>query len=165
MELTQIEKDIISGKYKDYYLIYNRKSTDDPINQKNSIKYQKSENERFAFREKLPIARIFVESFMKDGVISEKHSAFKEDFEMTFSSDNMVQYRVERPKFHKLSGWLNNHYFKGAIFLCSDRASRNKADETILRKLTNSGVDIRYALATYDKTSSGELHMDIDCMM
>lgn len=40
-------KEILSGKYRDCYLIYNRKSTDDTENQKNSIKYQKSENVRF----------------------------------------------------------------------------------------------------------------------
>jgi site-specific DNA recombinase len=50
--------DIQSGKYREYYLIYNRKSTDDTENQKNSIKYQKSENSRFAFRQNLPIAPI-----------------------------------------------------------------------------------------------------------
>ena len=52
-----ILKDIRSGKYRDCFLIYNRKSTDDTDNQKNSIKYQKSENTRFAYREHLPIAQ------------------------------------------------------------------------------------------------------------
>ena len=46
--MTEIENsiiaDIVSGKYKNFYLIYDRKSTDDTNNQKNSIKYQKSEN-------------------------------------------------------------------------------------------------------------------------
>jgi site-specific DNA recombinase len=53
---TKILKDITAGKYRDCYLIYNRRSTDDPNIQKNSIKYQKSENTRFAFRNKLRIA-------------------------------------------------------------------------------------------------------------
>ena len=83
---------------------------------------------------------------------------------MTFGNGDKVQYSVERPKFYKLVEWLNNGYFKGAIFLCQDRATRNKGDETIIRKLINAGVDIRYTLTTYDKTSSGELHMDIDGM-
>ena len=62
--------DIESGKYRDFYFIYNRKSTDDAENQKNSISYQKTENARFAFREKFPIAQITIEGFCVDGVIS-----------------------------------------------------------------------------------------------
>ena len=162
MEITQIEKDIIAGKYRDYYLIYNRKSTDDSDNQKNSIKYQLAENTRFAFVKKIPIAPISLDNFIKDGVISEKHSAFKEDFDMVFGANNSVQYRVERPKFYKLAEWLNKRYFKGVIFLCYDRACRNKGDETILRKLMRAGIDVQFALATYDKTSSCELQMDIE---
>ena len=51
-----IIKEIQNGKYREYYLIYNRKSTDEPDNQKNSITYQKLENSRFALREHLSIA-------------------------------------------------------------------------------------------------------------
>ena len=40
-EIT-INKEIQSGKYRDCYLLYNRKSTDEPDNQKNSITYQKN---------------------------------------------------------------------------------------------------------------------------
>src|ERR1700733_1368205 len=54
----EVLKEIKSGVYRNSYLIYNRKSTDEPDNQKNSIKYQKSENARFAFSEHLPIASI-----------------------------------------------------------------------------------------------------------
>jgi hypothetical protein len=43
-----------------------------------------------------------------------------------------------------------------------DRASRNKTDDGILDKLRKRGIDLRYVQATYDKTSAGELHMDID---
>ena len=56
-----IVKEILSGKYRNHYLVYNRKSTDDTANQKNSIKYQKSENVRFAAREGLPVAAITLE--------------------------------------------------------------------------------------------------------
>ena len=153
-----------SGKYRDYYLIYNRKSTDDTDNQKNSIKYQKSENSRFAFRENLPVASLTLEGFCTDGIISERHSGFKENIELTFGDGNTVQYRVDRPKFHRLVQWLSKGYFKGVIILCWDRASRNKGDDTILRKLMKAGVDFRFTLAQYDKTSAGELHMDIDGM-
>ena len=160
----RIFADIESGKYHDFYLIYNRKSTDDTENQKNSIKYQKSENTRFAYREHLSLAPITLEGFATEGIISERHSGFKESIELTFGDGNTVQYRVDRPKFYRLAQWLNKRYFKGAVFLCWDRASRNKGDDTILRKLMKAGVDIRFALAQYDKTSSGELHMDIDGM-
>ena len=160
----QIMEEILSGKYRDSYLIYNRKSTDDTENQKNSIKYQKSENMLFAFRDNLTIAPLTLEGFATDGIVSERHSGFKENLTLTFSEDNMVQYRVDRPKFHQLVQLLSHSYFKGVIFLCWDRASRNKGDDTILRKLMKAGVDIRFTLAQYDKTSAGELHMDIDGM-
>ncbi len=160
----KIMKDIESGKYRDDYLVYNRRSTDDLENQKNSIKYQKSENVRFAFREKLPIAKLTIEGFASDGIVSERHSGFKENGELSFGGDNTIQYRVERPKFYRLANWLSKGYFKGVIILCWDRASRNKNDDNVIRKLMKMGVDIRFTLSTYDKTSSGELHMDIDGM-
>lgn len=159
-----ILKDIRSGRYRDCFLIYNRKSTDDTDNQKNSIKYQKSENTRFAYREHLPIAQLTLEGFCTDGIVSERHSGFKEDIELAFGKDNTVQYRIERPKFYRLVQFLSQGFFKGVIFLCWDRASRNKGDDTILRKMMKASVDIRFTLASYDKTSAGELHMDIDGM-
>jgi len=161
---NHVLKEIQSGKYRNHFLIYNRKSTDDTANQKNSIKYQRSENTRFAYRQCLPIAPVTVQGFSTNGIISERHSGFKEDLELAFGRDNTVRYRVERPKFHRLVELLSKGYFKGVIFLCWDRASRNKGDDTILRKLMKSGVDVRFALAQYDKTSAGELHMDIDGM-
>lgn len=157
-------KEISSGKYRDCYLIYNRKSTDDTDNQKNSIKYQKAENARFAFRENLPIASLTLDGFATDGIVSERHSGFKESVELTFRNDNSVQYSVDRPKFYRLVQFLSKGNIKGVIFLCWDRASRNKGDDTILRKLMKAGVDVRFALAQYDNTSAGELHMDIDGM-
>ena len=159
-----IVKEILSGKYHNYYLVYNRKSTDDTANQKNSIKYQKSENVRFAAHEGLPIATINLEGFCTDGIISEKHSGFKEGTELTFGTDNTVRYTVERPKFLQLIQFLSKGCFKGVIILCWDRASRNKGDDTLLRKLMKAGVDVRFTYANYDKTSAGELHMDIDGM-
>lgn len=157
-------REIESGKYRDCYLIYNRKSTDEPDNQKNSIVYQKAQNARFAYREHIPIAPLTLEGFSKEGVISERHSGFKEDAAIQFGDDHTVQFRIERPKFYRLMQWLGSGYFKGAIFLCWDRASRNRGDDMVLRKLMKSGVDIRFVLTTYEKSSSGELHMDIDGM-
>jgi site-specific DNA recombinase len=161
---TRILKEIASGKYRDCYLIYNRKSTDDTDNQKNSIRYQKAENVRFAFRENLRIVMLALDGFCTDGVVSERHSGFKEDIKLRFGSGNTVQYRVERPKFHWLVQHLSKGHFKGVVFLCWDRASRNKGDDTILRNLMKAGVDIRFTLAHYDNTSAGALHMDIDGM-
>src|SRR5260221_10511389 len=101
------------GHYRDHYLIYNRKSTDDTDNQKNSIKYQKSENARFAFRENLPIADLTLDGFVTNGIVSERHSGFKETSDLTFGDDNTVQYRVDRPKFHRLVQFLSKGYMKG----------------------------------------------------
>ncbi|MBL7773419.1 MAG: recombinase family protein [Chitinophagaceae bacterium] len=162
---TYAKNDIeLNEVYKSQYLIYNRKSTDEPENQKNSIQYQRAENERFAKKENLPIASITLEGFCSNGIISEKHSAFKEDSEIVIGENGIVQYKIERPKFHKMLDLLNRGYFKGVIILCWDRISRNKADETIVRKLMKQGVDFRFVLASYDNTSSGALHMDIDGM-
>src|ERR1700693_1568814 len=130
-----VVKDIISGKYRADYLVYNRKSSDDTDNQKNSIEYQKSENTRFAFREHLSIASLTLEGFARDGIVSERHSGFKEDSALTFGKNNSVQYRVDRPKFYRLAALLNQRHFKGVVFLCWDRARRNKCIDNILRKL------------------------------
>ncbi|MES3017464.1 MAG: recombinase family protein [Bacteroidota bacterium] len=157
-------KEIENGKYREHYLIYNRRSTDEPENQKNSIKYQRFENTRFAFRERLSIAQVSLEGFCLDGIISEKHSAFKESKDLVIKDNGLVQYSIERPKFYKLAQLLNKKYFKGVIVLCWDRICRNDADKAVIRKLMKSGIDFRFVLATYDKTSSGALHMDIDGM-
>jgi site-specific DNA recombinase len=144
--------------------VYLRKSTDEPDNQKNSIPYQKAEGHKFTQREKLPVAQITVPGFCLDGVISENHSGFKEDNDLTFSRDGLVQYHIDRPKFQKLVQFLSRGLFKGIVCLCWDRISRNKGDDTLIRKLMRKGVDVRFVYANYDKTSSGALHMDIDGM-
>ena len=156
--------DIESGKYRDFYFIYNRKSTDDAENQKNSISYQKTENARFAFREKFPIAQITIEGFCVDGVISEKHSGFKENNDITFTEEGLVQYQINRPKFLKLVEFLSKGYFKGVVCLCWDRISRNKGDDTLIRKLMRNGHDICCGYGRYNKSRSGAIHMDIDGM-
>ncbi len=160
----EIFEDIKNGKYRDCYFIYNRKSTDDEDNQKNSISYQKTENTRFAFREKLPVALITIKGFCVDGIVSEKHSGFKEDNNITITNDGMVQYRIDRPKFQQMLQFASQGLFKGIVCLCWDRISRNKGDDTLIRKLMRKGVDIRFTYAKYEKTSSGALHMDIDGM-
>lgn len=168
MKLEKSEKQLLkmiqSGMYRDFYLIYNRKSTDEPDNQKNSIKYQKAENARFASKEKLRIAPITLKSFCVDGIISEKHSGFKEDNEISINEAGMVQFRIDRPKFQRLIQFLSLGLFKGIVVLCWDRVSRNKGDDTVIRKLMRKGIDVRFVFAKYEKTSSGALHMDIDGM-
>ncbi len=168
MKLDKSEKQLLkmiqSGLYRDCYLIYNRKSTDEPDNQKNSIKYQKAENSRFASKEKLRIAPITLKSFCVDGIISEKHSGFKEDNEISINEAGMVQFRIDRPKFQRLIQFLSLGLFKGIVVLCWDRVSRNKGDDTVIRKLMKKGIDVRFVFAKYEKTSSGALHMDIDGM-
>lgn len=161
---AQIIKDITVGKYRHYYLIYARKSTDEADNQKNSIPYQKAEGVKFVKKESLLVAPVTLAGFCVNGVISEKHSGFKEDDELSFTKDGLVQYDIDRPKFKKLVQYLNLGLFKGVICLCWDRISRNKGDDTIIRKLMRNGVDVRFIYANYDKTSAGALHMDIDGM-
>ena len=152
------------GAYKDCYLIYNRKSMDEAESQKNSLAYQRKENVQFAKREHFPLADLSLTGFCKHGVISEKHSGFKESGDLVIAKNGTAQYRIDRPKFLRLIQLLNERQVKGVVCLCWDRISRNQGDDTILRKLRRAGVDIRFAFASYDNTSSGELHMDIDGM-
>ena len=66
--------------YKDSYLIYNRKSTDDAENQKNSLVYQRQRNLDFIRRTNLLLATtLTVPGFCENGVIDEAHSGYKED--------------------------------------------------------------------------------------
>ncbi len=160
----QILKDIAAGKYRHCYLVYIRKSTDEPDNQKNSIAYQKAEGIKFTQREKLLVAPVSIAGLCVDGVISERHSGFKENNDLTFTKEGLVQYHIDRPKFQKLVQFLSLGLFQGIVCLCWDRISRNKGDDTIIRKLMRKGIDFRFVYANYDKTSAGALHMDIDGM-
>lgn len=164
MKIEEIIKSIELGQFKNDYLIYNRKSTDDAESQKNSITYQREKNLEFAAKKNFKVAKVSIPGFCSEGIISEKHSAFKEDEYFEVTESGTVQFKIDRPKFQQLVQFLNKKYFKGIIFLCWDRASRNKADEAIIRKLMKIGIDFQFTLASYDKTSSGELHMDIDGM-
>lgn len=161
---NQILKDILAGKYRNCFLVYARKSTDEPDNQKNSIKYQRAENTRFAQKEKLSVAPITLGGFCLNGVISERHSGFKESDEVSITGAGMVQYSIERPKFQRLVQFLSKGLFKGVVVLCWDRLSRNRGDDTVVRKLMKTGIEVSFVYANYDKTSSGALHMDIDGM-
>jgi len=152
-------------KYKNCYLVYARKSTDDKDNQKNSISYQRTEGLRLAKQDHLVLAPVDVEGLCKDGIISERHTAFKENDYFSIKKDGTFEYRIERPKFALLSHYLHLGYFKGAIFLCWDRATRNDNDDNILKKLIKQGVDIRFVQANYENTSYGTMHMEMDGMV
>lgn len=160
------EKDILkqieSGKYKDCYVIYNRRSTDDADNQKNSLVYQKNKNLEYARKERLKIADITIIGLMTEGIISEKHSAFKENEIMEVLDDGTVRIKIDRPKFHKLVQYLNKKLFKGVIFLCYDRASRNPADDAVINKLKKGKIDLQFSMADYDENATGDMHMDMD---
>ena len=160
----QIRKAIKRGDFRRQYLVYVRKSTDEADNQKNSITYQSAENGRFAERVNLAIAPVTLTGFCTNGVISERHSGFKEGDELTITNSGIVQYRIDRPKFQQLVQFLSHDYFRGVIVLSWDRFSRNRGDDTVIRKLMRRGVDVRFAYAQYDNSSAGELHMDIDGM-
>jgi len=157
-------REMRSGAYRHHYLVYDRKSTDEPDNQKNSLIYQREENIKFAQQAGLPVASLTLSGFCTGGVIAERHSGYKEDNDIAVNRSGMVQYRINRPKFKRLVQVLSKGYFKGVVCLCWDRMSRNKADDAIIAKLMRSGVDVRFALAKYDDTSAGLLHMDVDGM-
>ncbi len=148
---------------KNAYLVYCRKSTDDTQNQKNSIPYQVDECLSFAKKNGLLVAEESIDSFLENGVIREKHTAFK-TAEIEFTPDGRVSYKIERPKFQRMAQAFLKGEYKGVICLCWDRISRNEQDDMLIKNLMDNGVDFQFVQVTYDKTSSGALHRDIDGM-
>ena len=163
--IPSINKLKVDAKCRQQYLIYTRRSTDDPENQKNSIEYQLELALKFAEREQIPLASsATIEMFCEKGIIKEHHSGFKESMFFEILPNGKVQQKVERPKFLVLADLLQKNYFKGVICLCWDRISRNEADDVIVKKLELQGVDIRFVQASYEKSSAGWLHKDVDGM-
>jgi site-specific DNA recombinase len=150
-------------KHNEEYLIYTRKSTDDTENQKNSIDYQKKQCLNFAENQQPNIANFDLKHFCTNGIIEEKHSAFKTS-DINITTKGMVEYKIERPKFQVLVQRLLANEFKGVICLCWDRISRNDQDDVVIKNLMNKGIDIKFVQANYEKSSSGALHRDIDGM-
>lgn len=145
------------------YAIYSRKSTDDAENQKNSIEYQVTSSLDFAHRGNLSITPLTEDGFIENGVIREKHSAYKTS-DLNISKDGTVQYNIERPKFQKLIKLLTEGKVDGVICLCWDRISRNEQDGMLIKELMKRGIEFHFVQTSYDKSSSGELHRDIDGM-
>jgi DNA invertase Pin-like site-specific DNA recombinase len=156
--LIQIE----SGLYRDHYLLYLRRSLDEPDTQKNSIPFQKEMTSQFAKQAGLPVAHLTLKNFCKDGVISERHSGYIGSTDFNVAADGKVSYTIKRPKFQRLAHFLSQGYFKGVVFLCWDRASRNNGDMVVLQKFVTSGTDIQFVWGNYDGTAAGIFHMSID---
>ncbi|MFZ2621106.1 MAG: recombinase family protein [Minisyncoccia bacterium] len=154
----------IGDQYKDKYLIYNRKSTDDKENQKNSLTYQSSLNQEYARKHNLPIADLTIERFCEKGVINESHSGYKEDDDFDIGENGIFSNRVLRPKFVKLIRLLKDKKIKGVVILCWDRASRNAQDNVIIQRLVEQGCDIRFTDMQFDKNSGGKVNMNVQGM-
>jgi hypothetical protein len=58
----------------------------------------------------LTIAPITLDGFAANGIVSERHSGFKEGTELAFGADGTVKYRIERPKFHRMVQFLSKVY-------------------------------------------------------
>ena len=155
-------QDIKAGKYKDCYLVYNRKSTDEPNKQQYSIYNQQKGISTYIATHAISVAHVSLPLFCTNGIISEKHTAFKEDDNISFSKDGEVQYRIGRPKFQRLIQFLSQGYFRGVICLCYDRLSRNDTDSAIIEKLIRRGIDVRFVWNTYEDSSSGMIHRGMD---
>jgi len=152
-----------NSNFSDQYLVYSRRSTDDPDNQKNSIDYQDGQSKNLAINQNLKIANYSQKGFCESGIIEERHTAFKTSG-VTIDKNGRVGYNIERPKFQILMQKLSQGEFKGVICLCWDRISRNEHDGLFIKHLMDKGVDIRFVQANYEKSSSGALHRDIDGM-
>ena len=87
---------------KPEYLVYARKSTDDQINQKNSIPYQIDACQKFAETHELKLADVTVENVVEGGIFAEKHTAYKAA-ELELAPDGTVTYQIERPKFQMMA--------------------------------------------------------------
>ena len=149
--------------YTNEYLIYARKSDENADKQKNSIAYQVRECVRFAKDQKLPIANATIDGLVENGIINERHTAYKTE-DIQVGEDGRVHYQIARPKFQRMIQLLAQKKFRGVIVLCWDRVSRNDQDGMVIKKLMEAGVDVRFAWVNYSKSSSGILHMDIDGM-
>ncbi len=147
------------------FLVYARRSTDDADNQKNSLEYQEAECLRYAENNGIEIAQDTTAGMIENGVIKERHSAFKSSA-LSVSGAGLVEYQIERPKFMQMISWLLEGKYAGVIVLCWDRISRNEQSDLIVKELLKKhGIKIYFVQADYDvTTSSGELHMDIDGM-
>jgi site-specific DNA recombinase len=147
------------------YLIYTRRSTDDPENQKNSLEYQERMCRDYAVKHKLQLATDKKEEVVVNGVIKERHSAFTSK-KLNVSEAGLVAYQIERPKFMRMISWLLDGTYEGVIVLCWDRISRSEQSDLIVKELLKEhGICIRFVQVEYNvHTSAGELHMDIDGM-
>ena len=153
----------IKEEYKNKYFIYTRKSDIDVNNQKNSIDYQVNECLRYVQNQQLDLADFTLKGFVENGIIKERHSAFKTS-NLIINKDGSASFRIERPKFQNLVGFLAKKDFSGVVCLCWDRLSRNDRDGILIKDLIEQGLDVRFVQTKYEKTSSGALHMDIDSM-
>lgn len=150
-------------KHKDEYLVYTRKSTDDTENQQNSIGFQVEECKKFCRTNNLPIADVTVEGFCVSGVIEEHHSAYKSKAGVDMTA-TLGELGSRRPKFKQLVDVLAEEKFKGVVILSWDRASRNAADNIVIQNLMQSGIDVKFVRANYQKDSSGFIHMSVEGM-
>jgi site-specific DNA recombinase len=148
---------------QDSYLVYARKSDEGTDKQKNSIAYQVKECLRYAEQAKLKIAPVNIDGFVENGIVKERHTAFKTEG-ITVANDGSIRYQIARPKFQRLVQALSQKQFKGVIALCWDRISRNDQDGMIVKKFIKDGIDVRFVWVNYSKSSSGLLHIDIDGM-
>ncbi len=156
--IQQIER----GDFKDYYLAYPRRSTDDEDNQKNSISFQKDGIFKLAIKDEIKIAPITIKGFCTEGVVTERHSGFKQSENFTVQKNGKVVIQIERPKFQRMMHYLSKGYFKGVICLSWDRLSRNETDNVIIGNLMKQGVDFRFVFTKYEDSASGALYMGID---
>ena len=146
------------------FLIYTRKSTDEPDNQKNSLEYQERECRKYAKLQGLPVTTESIEPILESGIIRERHSAFKSSA-LSFTALGFAEYEIERPKFMQMIRWMLEKKYEGIIVLCWDRISRSEQSDLIVKTLIDEhGIKIVFVQADYEHSSSGALHRDVDGM-
>ncbi len=142
------------------YIIYARRSTDEAESQKNSLEYQEMEARKWCKSRGISISKDTIDPFIRDGVMGELHSAFKQS-SLVFADGN-VGYAIERPKFLQLVEWVvTEKKYAGIIVLCWDRVSRGDQSDLIVREMIMKYDCIRFVQGDFEKNSSGVLNMGI----
>lgn len=140
------------------YLCYTRRSTDEAQEQRNSIEEQTKVCLEYAKNNGLEIAIDTEEGYVTNGIVEERHSAFKEKDLLLNGEANMFLLQAQRPKFMRMIADLYTGKYQGVIVKCWDRISRNDKDALIVSEMMDkTNVDIRFVegnLNASDPTSA-----------
>ena len=143
------------------YLIYTRRSTDEAQEQRNSIEEQTKVCLEYAKNNRLEIATDTEDGYVTNGIIEERHSAFKEKDLLLNGEANMFLLQAQRPKFMRMIAELYTGKYQGVVVKAWDRISRNDKDALIVAELMDkAGVDIRFVEGNLNGEDSTSAYLE-----